>query len=186
MTPLLKFSRFSDTHPSALDAVLCLDQGVALLRNLNDEQFVTTFPPMFRSGLGAHVRHVVDHVDCLLSGLENGVVNYDHRERAVRTERDRVYAIDQLIKRMERLGALKATSRDTALRIHMDTGCGQVQWADSSLTRELQFVISHTIHHYALMAAILVHANLDVPKDFGVSPSTLRHRLAIAPEPIDT
>lgn len=168
------------THPCAQDAVVCLNQGVELLRSLTDEQYVSTLPPMFVSGLGAHVRHIIDHVDCLLDGLSDGRIDYDCRRREARAERDRGFAIDQLVQRMDRLSTLRDPGRDTSLAVNMDTGGGAVQWASSSLTRELQFVISHTIHHYALMAAILVHTGLPVPTDFGISPSTLRHRDALS------
>lgn len=164
------------THSCARDAIACLSQGVDLLNGLTDEQYVTTLPPVFVSGLGAHVRHILDHVDCLLAGMDNGDVDYDGRRREARAERDRGYAIEQLRHRMQRLTSLSESDGDVPLKVNMDTGCGTTHWAHSTLTRELQFVISHTIHHYALMAAILGHAGLPVPTDFGISPSTLRHR----------
>ena len=167
------------THTCARDAIACLDQGAQLLLTLSDEQYVCTLPPMFVSGLGAHVRHIIDHVDGLLSGLEDGRIDYDNRRREERAERDRRYAIAQLEQRMLDLAGIPEDHADFTVAVNMDTGCGSVRWARSSLTRELQFVISHTIHHYALMAAILVHSGLPVPPDFGISPSTVRHRNAL-------
>ncbi|MEO1575496.1 MAG: hypothetical protein AAFU65_11120 [Pseudomonadota bacterium] len=107
MTLSLTPSSNTVTHPCAQDAVACLNQGVELLRSLSDEQYVSTLPPMFISGLGAHVRHIIDHVDCLLDGLSDGRIDYDCRRREARAERDRGYAIKQLMARMDRLLTLR-------------------------------------------------------------------------------
>ncbi len=162
--------------PGAADAITCLAQGVDLLRGLTDQQYVASLPPTFASGLGAHVRHIIDHVDCLLDGLHEGRVDYDQRRREQRTEHERAYALEQLIARVERLCELGRVDANTTLLVNSDTGCGSVNWSRSTLARECQFVVSHTIHHYALIAAILAHSDLPVPTDFGISPSTLRHR----------
>jgi hypothetical protein len=42
----------------------------------------------------------------------------------------------------------------------------------------LQFLLSHTVHHFALMALILRAQGADPGDDFGVAPSTLEHRRA--------
>jgi uncharacterized damage-inducible protein DinB len=44
----------------------------------------------------------------------------------------------------------------------------------STLARELLFVISHTIHHQALIAVLLSAAGRTVPEAFGLAPSTPR------------
>ena len=48
-------------------------------------------------------------------------------------------------------------------------------WCDSSASRELEFLLSHTVHHYALIGVICQLAGQTLPKDFGMAPSTLRH-----------
>jgi uncharacterized damage-inducible protein DinB len=42
----------------------------------------------------------------------------------------------------------------------------------STHARELAFVISHTIHHCALMAVLLAVQGIPVPYRFGYAPST--------------
>ena len=46
---------------------------------------------------------------------------------------------------------------------------------NSTLARETEFVHSHTVHHYALIAAKLKSVGIEVPDEFGVAPSTLRY-----------
>jgi uncharacterized damage-inducible protein DinB len=49
-------------------------------------------------------------------------------------------------------------------------------WTRSTVARELQFLLSHTVHHYALVAIRLRLAGREPAAGFGVSPSTLRFR----------
>ena len=49
------------------------------------------------------------------------------------------------------------------------------QWPESTLERELYVLVSHTIHHYALVAVLLRTLGVDPGPEFGVAPSTLRH-----------
>jgi hypothetical protein len=45
----------------------------------------------------------------------------------------------------------------------------------SSVGRELQYLVAHTVHHFALMAVALRTCGHRLPDEFGVAPSTLRH-----------
>ena len=47
--------------------------------------------------------------------------------------------------------------------------------ARSSLARELSYVLSHTVHHYALAAVLLRHQGVEPGPELGVAPATLRH-----------
>ena len=50
----------------------------------------------------------------------------------------------------------------------------------TSLARELEFLVSHTVHHYALVA-VLAHAHgVIMPADFGMAPSTLKYRQTLS------
>ena len=55
------------------------------------------------------------------------------------------------------------------------TGIARPAAAPSSLARELQFLTSHTIHHFAVIALILRAMDVEVDREFGVAPSTLRY-----------
>ena len=50
-----------------------------------------------------------------------------------------------------------------------------VPWSGSTVRRELDFLLSHTVHHYALIAMSLRLRGLPVPAELGVAPSTLEH-----------
>jgi hypothetical protein len=48
-------------------------------------------------------------------------------------------------------------------------------WTRSSIARELQSLLSHTVHHYALIAIALRLQGIEPSAEFGVAPSTLEH-----------
>jgi hypothetical protein len=49
---------------------------------------------------------------------------------------------------------------------------------DSSISRELQVLSSHTVHHFALIAMTLRMRGVELDSDFGMAPSTLRYLAA--------
>jgi uncharacterized damage-inducible protein DinB len=153
-----------------------LRQGLTLLERLSDAQYAGDSALFSRGGVGAHVRHVLEHYACFLEGLAAGAVDYDGRERERALERDRELArarIEQV------LAALEALEEDPArpLEVALDAGGGDLR-TTSSVARELQFLASHTVHHLALVAAMLRAAGCEPGADFGVAPSTLRFEQA--------
>ena len=43
------------------------------------------------------------------------------------------------------------------------------------ISRELQVLSSHTVHHFALIAVTLRMHGVEMDPDFGMAPSTLRY-----------
>src|SRR6266516_1530514 len=58
-----------------------LQQGLALLDNVDEESYSQKEEGPWGSSIGAHYRHVLDHFLCLIEGLWDGEINYDHRSR---------------------------------------------------------------------------------------------------------
>lgn len=46
----------------------------------------------------------------------------------------------------------------------------------SSIGREMRALSSHTVHHFALIAATLQALGFKMDRNFGMAPSTLRYR----------
>ena len=74
-----------------------------------------------------------------------------------------------------RLADLAESPRVVCLRICDDSDQGVLR--TSSVARELDFLQSHTIHHYAIIAMLCRLQNVVVEQGFGVAPSTLRYQL---------
>lgn len=153
-----------------------LRAGARLVGALDAELFAQGAEPLARSGIGAHVRHVIDCCQAFVDGAPSGRVDYDARRRDPRVERDPRRAVRLLSALCERL-ASAALDGDQELRVRSDEpGAGPDEgWQRSTVGRELRYLVSHTVHHYAIVALLLRHAGRDPGADFGVAPSTLSH-----------
>lgn len=154
-----------------------IQQAVDLLEGLPPELYTKTYPPAYESPIGAHLRHNIDHYHSFCQGLANGEIDYDHRCRDPRLERDLPLAISILRGVMADLSELDGEDLDRSVRVKMDCG-DQSEWSQSSLKRELQFLLSHTVHHYAIIAIVCRSEGHALPHTFGVAPSTLKFREA--------
>ncbi|MBK7948380.1 MAG: hypothetical protein IPK00_06475 [Deltaproteobacteria bacterium] len=74
---------------------------------------------------------------------------------------------------IEALGKLDPRRERSVVDVRCDEGD---PWVASTLSRELHFVASHTVHHFALIRLTLARCGRSTPAEFGVSPSTLAHR----------
>lgn len=150
-------------------------QGQDLLASLDRETYAASNGG--RSPIGAHVRHVVDYYRCFLRGLESGRVDYDARERDPGIEADPERASAAIQDLVDRFKGLDRDGREKPLQIKVDTREDEdLVWSRSTVARELQFLVSHTVHHYALIAMQLRQQGIDPGKSLGVAPSTLEHQ----------
>ena len=155
-----------------------IHQGLVLLRELSDDVYSASpegTPEAPR--IGPHFRHCIDFYTCFLEGLALRVVDYGSRPRRREVERRRGAAIEALESVATRLADLDPGLAAEALQLRREPSADgdDEEWLGSTVGRELQFLASHTIHHYALIALALRLADHPVPEDFGVAPSTLEH-----------
>ena len=130
--------------------------------------------------VGPHLRHIVDHYRCLLTGLTCGQVDYDARERCRETELSVAKARRVISQLQGELRDIEADGdRPLPVRLATDAG-GTSSVSQSSLARELQFVQGHAIHHFALIRSTLTALGSQLPDSFGKAPATLRHERASA------
>jgi len=154
-----------------------LHQLFDLVESLTAEQYTRKPVGVVESSVGGHVRHNLDHVEALLRELRSGVVSYDHRDRGTDVEQDRIAALAAILRLEEELsdlawGGLPHLIVLSAL-VAPDLPPTRVV---SSPERELAFVVSHTVHHNALIAVMVKLLGAEVPAEFGVAPSTLQHK----------
>ncbi len=147
-----------------------------LLEGLTDEHYARKPIGRFHGSIGGHVRHSIDHMRALLDVDASGLLNYDDRERGTDIERDRRSAVAALRELEARFLNLPSSAMDRrlTLRAMMTTGGIAVE-AETSFARELAFVLSHTIHHNAILAAMMREIGVAPPPDFGYAPSTVAY-----------
>ncbi|MDQ8180195.1 hypothetical protein [Pelagicoccus sp. SDUM812005] len=151
-----------------------LQQGIQLLSRHDERTFNATDPASYGSGIGAHFRHVLDHYRSFLEGIAVGLIDYDNRERDTLEERELAVALESLA---EVSGRLEAAEVDVESTVRVKV-CASTEGEDlhsvSSFGRELQFLVSHTVHHFALIAIASRMQGIFPEEGFGVAPSTLK------------
>lgn len=118
-----------------------------------------------------------------MRGVSTGRVDYDARERDPLVESSRRIAHERYASVIDALCALPPDAGDVRLEVRSEADTlppGEPEWCASSVRRELQFLLSHTVHHHALVKELLRARGRAVSDDFGVAPSTLEHRGRLA------
>jgi len=158
------------------DNLTYLHQAGSLVGSLTKASYTNTNPPLYNNGVGPHLRHCMDHYELFTSGWSLGIVDYDQRPRREKQQQD-LFAMQTWISdQSEALKCITGDDFNKTLKVKMDCGSEMDDpWSTSSVLRELQFLISHTVHHFALIAMILRDQNLSIPEGFGMAPSTLKY-----------
>ena len=159
--------------------VYFLRQGADLLRRLPAGAYrPDRSEGVRRSGVGPQFRHCLDFYSCLLRDLDSGRIDYDWRRRHGQVESDREAALAELESIVEGLGRIGGGQIDAAIEVRSDLAPGEERataWSRSTIGRELRFLASHTVHHYALIAALLRQRGFEPGDEFGVAPATAAH-----------
>jgi uncharacterized damage-inducible protein DinB len=101
-------------------------------------------------------------------------LSYDHRERGTNVETDVDAALRSIRRLTSTLAVMRSCEDEAMTMISMLVPGGEPIAVRTTLRRELVFVVSHTIHHQALIGLLLSAAGGGVPQDFGLAPSTPR------------
>jgi hypothetical protein len=145
--------------------------------------------PVYAGMVGPHLRHVIEHFEALLCRPDHAVVDYDSRRRDPDLERDPALAgerLQALQDRLARLARLADLSRPPtgvlhqAVRVRGLAGlAGEFGFSvDSTVGRELAFLASHTVHHFALIKSHCLQQGIRLPAGFGQAPATVAHAAA--------
>ncbi|MDQ8203272.1 hypothetical protein [Pelagicoccus sp. SDUM812003] len=152
-----------------------LEQGRTLLSRHDDQSFVAGDPASYGSGIGVHFRHVLDHYLSFVKGLDSGLIDYDARVRNTNQERSVELSLQVLERVRDQLSSLELDI-GRAIRVKVSASTeGEDVHSKSSVGRELQFLVSHTVHHYALIAIASRMLGIFPDESFGVAPSTLKY-----------
>lgn len=154
-----------------------LAEMVSVLSGLEDPHYVRKPVGRFTSSIGAHVRHCLDHYRALLASVSSGVLDYDHRARNTEIEHDRQAAITEIGRLVSEIELLTLDDLHRPLeltaRLSMDAEPVRVS---STVGREVGFVVSHSIHHNAILVAMLLELGVHPPHQMGYAPSTIAHQ----------
>lgn len=158
-------------------AVALLDQCASFVAALPDPVFTADSSRIRGGTIGKHVRHILDHYDAILVGVEaEAVIDYDHRERDVPMEARRAAAVENITRARHQLMSLTPPQLDGPARIRvMLAADGSETELLSTVARELAFATHHAVHHHAMIRAIAEEHGVAPGAEFGKAPSTLNY-----------
>lgn len=152
-------------------------QAIDLLDGLSVDAYQRKLPPQFPSSIGAHIRHIIDHFVAVVNGCQEAHIDYNVRQRFSDVEQFPETAIAHL--EDIRLWLDKITENDLDVQLtvvsEIDVCRQHSTRCQSTLGRELVFVSSHAIHHYALIRIMCGMQNKVLPEFFGYAPATISH-----------
>ena len=150
-----------------------LQQMRSMIERMDDDDYAAPAPGRSSGGVGGHVRHCLDHVGALISATRSGIVEYDRRDRGTSVETCRAAAVHRAGELLAQLTVLDSSMLDEPLLVETQIDpSGAMILTRSTVCREVAFVISHTIHHNAIVAQLLAGRAVTLDARFGVAPAT--------------
>jgi hypothetical protein len=151
-----------------------LNQLAESLKLLTQEQYAKKCGALNGSTIGGHTRHVIELYQCLLNGYNTGIVNYEKRKRDLAIETNNKIACELLN------GITQAINKENKY-LQLEGCFTSITDEEYSIStnyyREVVYNLEHTIHHMALIrVGINALGNITLPEDFGVAPSTIKHK----------
>lgn len=167
-------STASPISPAIRANLVVIRQGMALIAALGTERYGTRIAICYNASVGGHLRHIIEHYQAFLAGLDSGEIGYEKRVRDPLVENDPGYAGALLEAIAQRLDELERTLTNRTLHYCVETTDDVA--SPTSVLRELEFLLSHTIHHYALVAVMARLQGHEPEPTFGIAPSTLKYQ----------
>lgn len=142
-----------------------------LLQHLSVDEYTEKIPLLSHSSIGEHTRHIIELFQQLYKGYEQGLINYDARERELLLQSNIDYAIESIAFIVSNLCIANKAIEIQTLYLNEEHSI------QSNYQRELMYNIEHCIHHQAI---IKIATNiLGIPyadEHFGVAKSTIAYK----------
>ena len=149
-----------------------LKKSEQILTTLNNDQLSDQTVSPYYSCVGSHIRHILDFYDCILEGLNSKEINLINRKRDELMHCDCEYALQNITRVINKLGALDEGRFQSNYMVTDDLGLG-IAKIEYSLGAVLAQANSHAIHHYAIINYILDRLNISISDEsFGYNPTT--------------
>ncbi len=147
------------------------NETISLLNNLDNKSYTYCHQELSNATIGEHVRHIIEMYQSLLNNYENGIVNYDKRERNLNIQTEIEYAINCI--------TLISSEIDKPNKeLILQQGIEIINFSiATNYERELIYNLEHSIHHQALIkVAVLKNSAIQLSENFGVAKSTIEYR----------
>lgn len=152
-------------------SIKTLQKARVLLSILSDDELSNTSVAPYYSGIGSHIRHILDFYDCTLNVTSENKIDLTNRSRNsdVETKCDiALQYLDQIINKLETI----QNKEEKNIIVIDDLGLGKIEM-NYTFDALIAQGNSHTIHHYAIINYILDRLGISVEDEtFGYNPTT--------------
>ncbi len=148
-----------------------LQKSKFLISKLKDDSLSDATIGPYYSGIGAHLRHILDFYDCVLNISSNNEVDLTARSRNKEVESCCNTAKSYLDSVMDRVEVFDKDMK-SLIYVTDDLGLGKTE-IEYTLGALFAQANSHAIHHYAIINYILEGLKISFKDpDFGYNPTT--------------
>lgn len=168
------------------DNAILIKQLSDFVLALSPEHYQQANQSLSSGAIGAHVRHIIEHYQSLLSVLNSAMpspktdplqVDYDARARNVIFEQCAHAASTEMLSLLKVINGLTS---DQLVSVYCSTNINEAsEAAGSSTIRELVFLHSHTTHHMAIIRLLALSIGVSVNDGFGKATSTKRFEKSV-------
>jgi len=152
-----------------------IDQAMEMLGKLTADEYKASAAPVVEFPIGSHFRHILDMFFAVRDGIKNGVIDYDKRRRGHPVETNIIIALEEFRELLNWANTITddLLQKKIIIRSEAQISSKGIAEIDCNFGRELLFVSSHAVHHYAVIYAALKFLNIDVTNNFGYAPATV-------------
>jgi len=153
-----------------------LNQVSEVIEQISDDDFTRPVLAFNGATVGQHFRHALEFFQCLMNGVDTGIVSYDKRQHDKGIETSKLLALDAINKSsifMEHCDLDKTI--ELQVSYHQDNDSEVL--VSSNMAREITYNIEHMVHHMALVKIGIkeVCPYVNLPSEFGVAISTIKY-----------
>jgi uncharacterized damage-inducible protein DinB len=172
--------KMTQSDPEIIGNIAALRNNAQIVEDVCGREYSATLKHLENSTIGKHIRHITDFYDCFFAGVQSGAINYDDRQRNPELEQSRSLAARKIVTLCNRLALLGGLEGHISVTSSSDPQLDPVRMG-STLRRELSFLCSHTTHHLAVIALLMISTGRQPRDELGAAASTLKHQHAHFP-----
>ena len=151
--------------------IISFEKCIKILDKLTNEEF--NQKPYDGSTIGAHMRHIIDRANCVLSSLHHEILDYDNRLRNKDIEENIVFCKNALQTTIDKMAQIPLQSIKSTIKIKETISeDGSQTIIESPIEREFLDIFNHTIHHIATVKVICQSFGIKLGDDIAKTPST--------------
>lgn len=162
-------------HPTIAGCVHVLDSCIRAVKLIPADVYARKDGA--HESIGAHFRHSIEHIQCFLAGIDEGVINYDLRVRDEVLETCPQTFAQACTNLIAELRGLEIADFDAPLIVRQLPGPDSEPLdVTSSPSREIIFLSSHLIHHISVIQIYCRESGVELPKGINLAFSTVAYR----------